>query len=163
MRADLAALRGIKIPSQFLPVPNMRPEWLVAGCFSVIWVSALATYGAGYFGWFSSSPVETRFLDVILYVSALAIPLLTLWCGAWMMRQTNRVASDTARLQVVVRQLQDAVALASPAQKGDVIQTVEEAVAVAMTTRAKSPNKVLRQLSVMIAHSKIPRFLPRNE
>jgi len=147
MRADMSALRGIKIPSQFLPVPNMRPEWLVAGCFSVIWISALGTYGAGYFGWFSSSPVETRFLDVILYVSALAIPLLTLWCGAWMMRQTNRVAADTARLQAVVRQLQDAVALASPAQKDDVIRTVEEAVGAAMRTEQKRLTTQFRNLS----------------
>ncbi len=118
----------------FLPERTAKIEYLIAGFITVLWLSALLTYGAAYFSIFGATAgqKEAQFLDVILYLCALFMPLMFLWLGAYMVVKTRQMHEDARRLKASVETLRNAVALNSPATSAEVIQAISEATAAAM-------------------------------
>ena len=62
-------------------LPSFRSEWTIAGILTVVWLAALGTYGAGYFGAADGIARQVNFLEVVVYIAALVVPLMCLWCG----------------------------------------------------------------------------------
>lgn len=156
MRAARTALQGVSINWDFLPDLSVRREYVVAGFLSVIWVSALLTYGAGYFNLFGGGDETTRrtFLDLILYFSALSMPLMFLWLGAYMVRQNRVLSDDAAMLRHAVETMESALSLSSPATSEDVVMAITDATAKAMRaeqmridTQFRNFSEELRQVS----------------
>jgi len=133
----------------FLPARTAAMEYLTAGFLTVLWVAALLTYGVGFFGFFSSSPgqQEAQFLDVILYLCALFMPLMFLWLGAYMVVKTRQMHDDAQRLKASVETLRNAVSLNSPATSGEVVQAISEATASAMRAEQSRITTQFRNLS----------------
>ena len=155
-----AALKSINLKADFLPDFSANREYLIAGILSVIWGSALLTYGAGYFDLFGNSAdaIRRTFLDIILYGSALFFPLMFVWLGAYMVRQTRVLSEDAAKLKTAVETMESAINLSSPATTGDVVKTINEATAVAMhseqlriNTQFRNFSEELRQVSAAVA------------
>jgi len=133
----------------FLPARTAAMEYLTAGFLTVLWIAALLTYGVGFFGFFSSSPgqQEAQFLDVILYLCALFMPLMFLWLGAYMVVKTRQMHDDAQRLKASVETLRNAVSLNSPATSGEVVQAISEATASAMRAEQSRITTQFRNLS----------------
>lgn len=133
----------------FLPTRNAATEYLVAGLITVVWLSALLTYGAGYFGLFGAieGQKDASFLDVILYLSALIMPVMFLWLGAYMIRQTRQMNSDAQRLKASVETLRSAVALNAPATSQDVVKAISDATASAMRAEQSRITTQFRNLN----------------
>lgn len=124
-------------------------EYVVAGFITVVWLSALLTYGAGYFGIFGAVEGQKNpsFLDVILYFSALVMPIMFLWLGAYMIRQTRQMNEDAQRLKDSVETLRSAVALNSPATSEDVVKAISDATAAAMRAEQSRITTQFRNLN----------------
>lgn len=138
--------RGITVPKDFFPDLSVGREYVVAGILSVIWGSALLTYGAGYFNVLGDGDATVRrtFLDLILYSSALCIPLMFLWLGAYMMRHTRVLSEDAAKLKAAVQTMEGAINLSNPATSGDVVSAINEATAKALASEQLRINTQFR-------------------
>lgn len=149
MKSEQALPKKALFSFDFLPDRSAKMEYLTAGFISVLWLSALLTYGAGYFGIFAASPgqQEAQFLDVILYLCALFMPLMFLWLGAYMVVKTRQMHEDAQRLKASVETLRNAVSLNSPATSGEVVQAISEATASAMRAEQSRITTQFRNLS----------------
>ena len=159
MRVDRAALKSLNMKLDILPDFSAHKEYLIAGVLSVIWASALLTYGAGYFdlAGTAAEPIRRTFLDIILYGSALVFPLLFVWLGAYMIRQTRVLSEDAAKLKAAVETMENAINLSSPATTGDVVQAINDATSAAMhaeqmriNTQFRNFSEELRQVSASV-------------
>lgn len=133
----------------FLPVRTATIEYLTAGFVTVLWLAALLTYGAGYFGIFGAveGQKDAQFLDVILYFCALFMPLMFLWLGAYMVVKTRQMHEDAQRLKATVETLRGAIALNSPATSAEVVQAISETTATAMRAEQSRITTHFRNLS----------------
>lgn len=156
MRVDRAALKSLNARLDIFPDVTASKEYLIAGVLSVVWASALLTYGAGYFDLFgqAAEPVRRTFLDLIIYGSALFIPLMFLWLGAYMVHQTRVLSDDAAKLKSAVETMEGAFNLSSHATTGDVVKAINEATASAMhseqmriDTQFRNFSEELRQIT----------------
>lgn len=149
MRVDRAALKNLNVSLDVLPDFSAHREYLIAGVLSVIWGSALLTYGAGYFDLFGNAaePARRTFLDIILYGSALFFPLLFVWLGAYMIHQNRALSVDATTLRAAVEKMESAVNLSSPATTGDVVKAINEATAAAMHSEQLRINTQFRNFS----------------
>jgi len=94
----------------FLSLPQTGIEWLAAGFFTVLWSSALLTYGAGYFGWFDSANARSaNLVEVMLYLCALVLPIGVAWVGAFVVSQTLSIRQDARQLRYAVNDLNNAM------------------------------------------------------
>ena len=118
---------------------NIAWEWVIAGFLTLFWVIALGTYGLGYFGVFGGE--ETRrsatILEVILYLSALVLPVMFCWIGAFFMRQSLLLRHDAARLSASIDMLATALNAHMPANRDDIVAAVSEAADEAMRAEQK--------------------------
>ncbi len=149
MRVDRAALKNLNFNLDIMPDFSANREYLIAGILSVIWASALLTYGAGYFDIFGAAgaPIRRTFLDVILYSSALLMPMMFLWLGAYMVRHSRVLSEDAAKLKVAVQTMEQAISFASPAKADDVVTAINEATATAMHSEQIRINAQFRNFS----------------
>jgi len=113
----------------FLPERSAAFEYLIAGFITILWLSALLTYGAGFFGLFG--PAEGQ-RDAQ---------------GAYMGVQTRQMHEDAGRLKASVEALRGAVALNSPASSGEVVQAIGEATSAAMKAEQSRMTTQFRNLS----------------
>lgn len=102
---------GSRASLGFLKLPQTGIEWLAAGFFTVLWSSALLTYGAGYFGWFadSASARTATLVEVMLYLCALVLPIGVAWVGAFFVSQTMSIRQDARQLRYAVNDLNNAI------------------------------------------------------
>ncbi len=133
----------------FLPPITGAREYIAAGLVTVFWLSALLTYGAGYFGIFGRPEGQppAAFLDVIIYLCALVMPLIFLWLGAYMVVKTREMHEDAKRLKASVETLRNAVSLNSPATSAEVVQAISEATSSAMKAEQSRITTQFRNLS----------------
>ena len=149
MRADIAALKGLMIPEVSVPKSSapMRIEWQVAGFLTVLWIAGLGTYGVSYFGLFDDVARPANFIEVIVYLATLLVPLMCLWVAAWVVRQTNAVRSDTNRLAGSVDHLEEALRLSTPATADMVVSAIQEAAHSAVKAEQSRMTTQIRNLS----------------
>ena len=114
-------------------------EWVIAGFLTLLWLISLGTYGIGYFGIFG--PDEARrsatLLEVILYVSALVLPVMLCWIGAFFIRQSLRLRHDAARLKESVDLLAIALNAHMPASRNDIVAAVKQSADEALRAEQK--------------------------
>ena len=102
-------------------------EWIIAGFLTVLWSSALLTYGAGYFGWFEAGTARNAtLLEVMLYLCALILPILICWIGAFFVAQILQVRSEARQLRRAVGELKSAMSIHGPAGREEVISAISE-------------------------------------
>lgn len=131
MEAEQALPKSSR-PAFTSPIANMSREYLIAGFVSLLWVSALLTYGAGYFGLFEGreNRHEAEFLDVILYMTALVLPVMFLWLGAYLIHQTRRIFNETAALRDMIAN--QGRGSGNAASQTEIAKTISEATTAAM-------------------------------
>ena len=136
------------IATSILP-QGMAKEYLIAGVISVIWLSALLTYGAGFFGLFNDTGNQrpANFMDVVTYLFALVMPIMFLWLGAFMVHKTRQINEDSHNLKQSVQMLKNAIALNPPATNADVLKAVGEATSTAMRAESSRFSTQFRNLS----------------
>ncbi len=149
METEQALPKKALFSFDFLPHKTATVEYLTAGFVTVLWLAALLTYGAGYFGLFGGveGQKEAQFLDVILYFCALLMPLMFLWLGAYMVIKTRQMHEDAQRLKASVETLRSAVSLNSPATSAEVVQAISDATAAAMRAEQSRITTQFRNLS----------------
>lgn len=114
-------------------------EWIIAGFLTLLWVVSLGTYGIGYFGIFQDDAARrgATLLEVILYVSALVLPVMFCWIGAFFVRHALALRHDAERLKESVDLLAGALSAHMPASREDMTEAVKAAAEDAMRGEQK--------------------------
>jgi hypothetical protein len=122
---------------------------MIAGFLSVLWICALLTYGAGYFGWFTSdaSARSATLLETLLFACALVIPVILAWVAAFFVSQTLKIRDDARKLRRAVEDLQSALRISSPAGKQDVLASISQSTQDTIRAEQKRVTSQLRLLS----------------
>ncbi len=112
---------------QFLNVSKTGLEWIVAGFLTLLWLSALLTYGAGYFGWFDAVNTRTTtLLEVLMFVCALVLPIILCWIAAFFVAQTLRIRDDAQQLRLAVDDLALALKTQGVAGRQEILAAVAQ-------------------------------------
>ncbi len=96
-----------------------------AAAASVAWLVLVLTYGIGFL---SVASRETRFLDAMLFILALALPVLLVWLAAWLAEELERQREIVAALAEVTAPLIATLGATRAALEGRTPATSPEAI-----------------------------------
>ncbi|MEM9011611.1 MAG: hypothetical protein AAGE18_10320 [Pseudomonadota bacterium] len=95
-------VEGLRMMAErtWLQIGLPRREWLIAGAVSLIWITTLASYGAGFFGLFgpSDAPRDAASLEITLFLLAGVLPLVFIWLVAILATQIAETRAEAAAL-----------------------------------------------------------------